>query len=251
MAFLSAGVAPNTARSYASGVRAYRRFALTRGFQSFAAEECHLLNFLSHCATHLSAGTVKVYAQGIRHHQVVHGLPTALFEAARLKLLLQGVARTSTASTRELNRRPVTTDHLQRLSSYLRSSAYSPTDQAMLWSAVTLAFYGFLHVGEYTRPSGDRCLSQDRVTVAADHIVLHLPCSKTEQFGDGKPVVVGATGDATCPVRAISAYLAVNPLVSGPLFRFLNGRPLAPSDVNNLLRVALPGEKILSHSPGC
>lgn len=88
----------------------------------------------------------------------------------------------------------------------------------------------------------------DRVIVTSKEIRLELPYTKASQLGDGGHVIIGATGDGTCPVEALKQYLAYRPGVGGPLYLPTSGRALVPSDVNSLLRTALPGLHISSRS---
>ena len=81
-------------------------------------------------------------------------------------------------------------------------------------------------MGEITEQSvaGGRGVTVKDVAVD-DHespsvIRIHLRRSKTDQFGRGVDIYLGATGDELCPVAALLAYLAVRGGEDGPLFRF-------------------------------
>ena len=60
-----------------------------------------------------------------------------------------------------------------------------------------------------------------------EYLVISLRHSKTDVFGAGVTLYVGATGDILCPVAAVLAYLAMRPSSPGPLFTFEDGRPLS------------------------
>ena len=57
------------------------------------------------------------------------------------------------------------------------------------------------------------------------YLVLLLRHSKTDNFGAGVSLYVGAMGCNLCPVAAMLSYLAVRPSTPGP-FVHQDGRPL-------------------------
>ena len=57
--------------------------------------------------------------------------------------------------------------------------------------------------------------------------MISLRHSKTDVFGVGVTLYVGATGDILCTVAAILAYLATCPSSPGPLFTLGNGQLLS------------------------
>jgi integrase len=58
------------------------------------------------------------------------------------------------------------------------------------------------------------------VTTTRDGLVLYLPRSKSDQEGEGAQVGVPyGSNPATCPVRAVTAWLEASGITAGPLFR--------------------------------
>ena len=57
-------------------------------------------------------------------------------------------------------------------------------------------------------------------------VKIRLKKSKTDQLGRGVDVFVGRTGNAICPVEAITSYVMVRGADSGPFFRFEDLTPL-------------------------
>ena len=57
--------------------------------------------------------------------------------------------------------------------------------------------------------------------------MINLRQSKTDVFGAGFTLYVGATKDILCPVAAVLAYLALRPSMLGPLFILEDGGPLS------------------------
>ena len=108
-------------------------------------------------------------------------------------------------------------------------------DSYMLWVACFLGFFAFLRSGEFKCPSlsayNSSMLSRGDIRANShsrpDYLVISLHHSKTDMFGAGVTLYVGATGDILCPVAAVLAYLALCPSSPGPLFTFGDGRPLS------------------------
>ena len=101
----------------------------------------------------------------------------------------------------------------------------------MLLAACCLGFFAFLRSGELTCPHLARsihpCSHGGNVHVNShgrpEYLVNTLRQSKTNVFGSGVTLYVGATGDTLCPVAAVLAYLAMGPSLPGPLFIFEDG----------------------------
>lgn len=70
-------------------------------------------------------------------------------------------------------------------------------------------------------------------------ITVFLRHSKTDPFGAGSRIYLGRTGDPTCPVSALLAYLALRPSTPGPLFLFQDGSCLSRQRLVTHLREAL------------
>ena len=73
-------------------------------------------------------------------------------------------------------------------------------------------------------PWGNICVNSPS---RLDYMVIILHGSKTDVFGAGVTLYVGAPGDILCPVAAVLAYLAMCPSSPRPLFTFGDGRPLS------------------------
>ncbi len=59
------------------------------------------------------------------------------------------------------------------------------------------------------------------------YLRVTLRQSKTDVFGTGVSIYVGATTSILCPVAAVLSYLARRPPVPGPLFLLEDGSPLS------------------------
>ena len=138
----------------------------------------------------------------------------------------------------------ITYDTLQRI---MRSASAHPTGIAlMLRASYSLAFYGLLRPTEYMLTPLHSTFDATRHMRACDiqfyrqkaRISAHAPetpdsfsvnikMAKNDQARGGSTVVIGATGLATCPVKAMHLYMRNNkPDAEGPLFTDPAGRAL-------------------------
>ena len=107
-------------------------------------------------------------------------------------------------------------------------------DSLMLWAAMSLAFFGFMRLGELT------CNSQfnAQIHLVPSDITFHpslsnpsqvsvkVKVSKTDPFRVGQTIIIGKTSEGLCPVNAIKNYLSRRGPSDGPLFIFASGKPL-------------------------
>lgn len=154
----------------------------------------------------------------------------------KLKVVTNGVTRErskSAAATKVPARLPITPIILHQIKQ-LWSPKRSDPDTVMLWAVCTTAFFGFFRLGELTVPSATAFDPSTHLTlkdIALDKredpslVQIHLKVSKTDQERKGVSIFIGKTGDAICPVAAITAYLAIRGHAHGPLFQFKDNSP--------------------------
>lgn len=113
-------------------------------------------------------------------------------------------------------------------------------DKVMMWIADTLAFFGFLWIGEMAISNKsaydpDVHLSIHDVTFnhASSPTVMFstIKSSRTDPFRKGVTLALGWTHCLHCPVAAMAAYLHMRGMKSGPLFVFSNKDPLSWSRI--------------------
>ncbi|CAG2190914.1 unnamed protein product [Mytilus edulis] len=97
----------------------------------------------------------------------------------------------------------------------------------MLYTAFTVAFYGFLRCGEFTiRRSksfdcnNNLCISD--VLFYSDYVILHLKQSKTDPFRMGVDIQLHKLNHDCCPFKALHDYL----IVRNTMFKFQNNNAL-------------------------
>ena len=95
----------------------------------------------------VSYKSIKVYLAGIRLAHLESGYPDPTTDEP-LRLVIRGIWRLQGESP--CQRLPITINILHILKQQLRISTFSPLEQRLLWATFTIAFYGFLRVGEFT-----------------------------------------------------------------------------------------------------
>ena len=94
-----------------------------------------------------------------------------------------------------------------------------------------VAFFGFLLLGEVVPSTsnaspGPLWVGDVQIKPPSWSMVrLHLKRSKTDPFGNGINIFLGATSQDIRPVTALSNYLVVRPKGQGPLFVLADGSP--------------------------
>ena len=194
----------------------------------------------------LSPQSVRLYLSAVCHLQITAGLPDpSLTFFPYLDYVLRGFKRLSAGSPRRKHL-PITPWHLRKMH-VVWSQAPPSFNNRMLWAAVCLGFFSFMHAGEFTCPSL-HAFSADMLSVrdiAVDSLrqpsrmEVTLRRSKTDPFGAGITLHLGATGCNLCPIAALLGYLAVRPPSPGPLFIFEDGSTLSRPRLIRAVKEAL------------
>jgi len=190
--------------------------------------------------------SIRSYLSAVRHWQIMNGLPDPAWSSfPRLDYVLKGIRRSNVGTPRP-RRLPITPTLLRRI--HQEWSRHPPSyDHTMLWAAFCLGFFAFMRAGEFTCPS-HQAFTGGMLTVgdfavdshsSPSHLVVRLRQSKTDPFGAGLTIHLGATGDNLCPIAAMLGYLAVRPSTPGPIFLFSDGSTLSKPRLIRALRQVL------------
>lgn len=246
-------LADSTRATYQSSFNSYVIFCTQINTQPFPVQQPYLQYFVTALARRLSYRTIKVYLSGIQYHSVRHGYQSNIAAMDQLYYLLRGIRRSQGNSHMRPRRAPITISNMYSLLNFIRASQYHPTDQLMLRSAVTLAFFGLLRSAEYTSPSPSTfdltvTLLPSDVSILPDMSMLyvHIKASKTDPFKSGCTIRIATTNNVLCPVQAFHDFITVHPGPHRPLFIFNNGSFLTRLDITNLLLAALPSNTNLN-----
>ena len=239
------GIAPSTRKNYQAGTRRYLSFCRDFNVQApFPIVEQVALAFvpLLH-RDGLSGGTVKNYCAAIRHAQISleMGDPN-LADMPCLGYAVKGMKRTAVVKSRP--RLPITPAILGHLRAVWQTWS-NRGDAAMLWSAATMCFFGFLRVGEIVVPSDQGFDGEIHLAygdVRADNVVTpqYLEVRiKTDPFRKGVLVYLGKAPGPLCPVAVTLHYMVGRGTMGRAFFRFTDGKLLTRDRFVAAVRTAL------------
>jgi len=160
---------------------------------------------------------MKLYLCGLKSYQLDLGIECMAFTDPRLERTLQGIKRDHSETDRR-QRTPLTHPYLLTILNTLGHTSY---DDVVLRAAFTLAFAGFLRVGEFTYQQTDLdtgnafCnwfLTKSSIQLIAGgaHLELNLPASKTDPFRHGIQLTIAASHAAGCPVMAMKSLIQID-----------------------------------------
>ena len=142
-------------------------------------------------------------------------------------------------------RLPIIPTLLRQIYSFCHLSGHS-YDMSLLWAATVTCFFGFFHAGEITVPTAlafdpAMYLAWGDVSVSDDNSMIRvfLKRSKTDQFGHGVAVYLGATGDDLCPLAALSSHIPLRGDSPGAFLRTVDGAALTKARFVDLVRGVL------------
>ena len=225
------------------------------------ATEALLTEFVAFLAKSIKHSSIKTYLAALRHYHIRRGFQLNLQKMPRLQLVLKGIKRSQGINLRV--RLPITIHHLNLFHALLAIPHTTNYASIMIWAAMTLAFFGFLRLGELTC----NCKFNPEVHLTADSITfspgramqkplfmtVFIKESKTDPFRLGHTITVGATHTLICPVLAMKRYLAIRIPKKGPLFIYASGKPLTKqmltSETRELLtQIGFEATKYAGHS---
>ena len=208
------GLAGTTRRTYQSGINKFVHFCnIYHVTNPLPVSQLLLCSYISHLANSgLAYSTIKTYLAAVRYLQISNDLPEPrTVPMPKLSLVERGIV------TGRGRRNPAV--------GHAFNYAYN---LAPVTIAVVARSFGLRHYFDVGRllhcffrvfqDGGNHRAVRGRWSwsdVAVDNhespsvIRIHLRRSKTDQFGRGVDIYLGATGDELCPVAALLAYLAV------------------------------------------
>ena len=239
----SQGLAESTRAVYRSGWRQYTRFCHKFSISPLPVHEHTICQFAADLSASVGWETIRSYLSAVRFYQISARLPDpALAALPMLSYVLKGIHRKIPDSTRS-KRLPITPHLLHKMHAVWSQGQWT-FNNAMLWAACCLGFFGFMRAGEFTSQSStDASLLANDVAVDSRSnpqvLIVHIRHSKTDPFSAGTHLFLGRTGDILCPVAAVLGYLAVRPSNPGPLFVLQDGTPLSRAHLVTSMREAL------------
>lgn len=240
-------LASNTKKTYSSGVRQFITFCQkTHIAPKYPLDEETLICFSVFMARSVQHSTIKNYLAAVKHYHSSNGHALALSTFLRLQLVLRGIKRAQGENKKV--RRPITLAILNLFYCLLNVERTSNKDSIMLWAAMTLAFFGFLRIGELTCNSTfnekDHLMTKDITFLpksAPQYMLVKIKTSKTDPFRQGQTILIGRSLSKICPVSAMLAYLDTKHSTVGPnpIFTYENGSFLTRGKLTDETRLLL------------
>jgi integrase len=263
--YLWCGLAQTTRKGYTTARNSYLDFCQLHWFSSpLPAKPLWLIEWMVSLAGRVKSRTLKLYLTGLKSYHIDLGLDTSAFEDERLERTIRGIKREHPDAPRR-ERTPLVRPKLLRILRVLSYPRYATSQEGItLRAAFTLAFAAFLRIGEITYSAHDLqaldfgrwFVTKRSVVIAKDGSALEisLPASKTDPFRKSVTITVAATGDAGCPVKAMSSYLSFDKRPpNAPLFVAPHNQPFSREYVVRRLRTlaqsaGLGSEALNGHS---
>ena len=213
--YLWRGLAPASRRNYETPRSRFTIFCALSNFchsngGCFPAKATWLIEWLCSQAGTVKVKTIKLYLTGIKSYQLDLGIECAAFSDPRLERTMKGIKSDHREQEQRI-RTPLTRPFLLHILQYLSATGYG---NIVLSAAFTLAFAGFLRVGEFTYTQADRNLgrafpkwfltkSSIKMRESGRYMEVTLPASKTDPFRKGIELTIAASRDPAClsPVR--------------------------------------------------
>lgn len=226
-------MAPSTATIYATGVRRYQAFCHAFKLTAVPGTKETITLFAAHLSRSLNSRTIQVYVAAVSflHHSLGYRSPAS--KNPMLRLAIRGVQRLQGPIHLRPTRLPLTLDMLGHMLQRLKKGPQGKHDHLMLRAALTLGFFGFLRVSEFTlrdqRFDPRLHPTMRDINWSCEGMQFFIKRSKTDQMGKGTTICIGRTESRhTCAVAAMEAYRrhCHCSTHSSPLFHFKNGRSL-------------------------
>jgi len=220
--YLWRGLAPSTRWNYNTPRARFTTFCEHSDYRHYnggclPAKASWLIEWLCSLAGTIKVKTMKLYLTGIKSYQLDLGIDCKAFADPRLERIIQGIKRDHNEPERRTRTR-LTRPYLLRVLASLSPDHY---DDIVIRAAFTLAFAGFLRVGEFTYkeadwemgPSFQKWLptkSSIRISQDGQYMDFTLPSSKTDPFRKGIKLTIAASNDRGCPVLAMQQFYSVD-----------------------------------------
>lgn len=241
---LEASFSKNTHASHITGLAAFDTFRHEQGLSNtWPPTLDQLAHFIATLSIRgLAPNTVHAYISAISTRCKLSSVVDTTKHFVITKLL-EGMKR----STNKLDTRlPITGGLLSKLLSLLPQTCINGYEAKLFRAAFSLAFFGFLRVGELTVTKGvnpDKIIGIHDIMInksaAGTFIKLYLSHSKTDQAGKGITIMIPSVPALSCPVTNLRAFLQDRPNVPGPLFCHFNGQPLTRYQFSSVLHKTL------------
>src|SRR5690606_8942616 len=209
--YLAKSKADNTLRAYKNDWKHFTTWCAERGYQPLPAAPEHVASYIAHLAR--SGYKPSTIRRRITSINQAHNL--AGYEKPSVHALVRGawsgICRAH--GNAQKGKAPATVEVIRDMVAMLGDGLIGTRDRALL----LIGFAGAFRRSELV------ALDVEDVEETADGLVIFLRRSKTDQEGKGRKIGIPYGSDpATCPVRALRAWLEASGITAGPIFRPIN-----------------------------
>lgn len=205
--YSAAGVAANTARTYASAWRCFEAWCSARSLLALPAAPMTCAAYLADRAAQLRPSSLSVHLAAIHQHHVARGCPSPT-DAAEVLAVARGVRRAHGTAPRK--KAALRAADLKAVVARLGPSARDCRDKALL----LLGFCGGFRRSELVE------LDVDDVVFKDEGMLVRVRRSKTDQDGRGRTVAIEyGTSPSTCPANALEDWLSIASIRTGAIFK--------------------------------
>src|SRR5580658_1491474 len=232
--FAAAAKASNTLRAYQADWQDFCKWCGAHQLASLPALPQTVAFYLTDRAATLKTSSLARRITTInRAHQAAGQPSPATMQNAIVSEVWKGIKRKKGIAQR--GKKPFLTPDLRRMIAELPEDLRGMRDRALLLAGFAGGF----------RRSELAGLRVEDLETAPDGLIVRLRRSKTDQEGQERPVGLPYGSDpATCPVRALRAWLDQAGITEGPVFRsidrhgLVNGRALHADSIAYLVKRA-------------
>lgn len=209
-AYIEDSQAANTRRAYRSDWSDFTAWCEARGVSALPASPETLTLYLTDRAETCKPSTLqrRLVAINLAHRTADCSSPTT---AAPVREAWKGIQRKH-GTAQEGKAAVLTPDLKTMLGTFDRNTLLGKRDAALLLVGFAGAFRRSELVG----------LNREDVAFSLEGVTVTLRRSKTDQEGEGQKVAIPHGQPATCPVRALQAWISAANVTVGPLFRSVN-----------------------------
>jgi integrase len=202
--FIQNSIAENSRRAYLSDLREFEK----AGY-SVPATPDEVAQYLAVSASSLSVATLVRRLASLSKTHDARGLPNPT-QSPLVRATLRGIKRTYGCAQRQA--KALCRDDLLQVLDATGDSVKDLRDRALL----LVGFAGALRRSELVG------LNVEDLEHAREGLILHLRRSKTDQEAQGQNIGIPRARGRWCPVAALTNWLQVSAIGSGPVFRPLD-----------------------------
>ena len=232
-------MAPNTFRSYSRALELFNQFRNIAQYEyTWPIPVEHIVSYIAYMYQQkLPHSTISCYIAGLGFYSKINNMEDNTQKFV-IRKMLEGVKRTTKSQSD--TRLPITKVLLGKILNIIPVVTKNNFELQLFRAVYSLAFYGFLRVGELTvggKNNSNHVICIEDTKINSDHIEIIIKSSKTDQFGQGTTINISKQNEIeNCPVDLLTQYLQQRPTYSGPLFCHFDGAPLTRYQFNAILK---------------